>query len=95
MSGCPLADGQSNRFQGCFCTVEVQLKNLDLPKYLLNLSITSTEELNASIPILANISHMQSLLQRINFTIESILFHLEVVLQILQVSYLKTNKFFS
>lgn len=89
VSGPTLADKQSNGFQGCFSTVEVNLKNPYFPKYLLNLSITSIEELNASLPILANISHTRSLLQRINFTIENTLFHTDVVLQIWQVSYLK------
>lgn len=51
----------SNLFQGCFSTVEVKLeKSFFLPKYLLNLSITSVEEFNVRLPILANISHTHS-----------------------------------
>lgn len=69
-------------------------KNLCFPKYLLNLSVNSVEEFIPSLPVLANTPYTHSLLQRINFTIENILFHSEAVLQILQVSYLKNKYIF-
>lgn len=65
-----------------FKDVSVLMKNLSFPKYLLNLSITSVEEFITSLPVLANTSHTHSLLQRIHFTIENILFHSEVILHI-------------